>query len=74
MSGGGWVRPVHRWVSAVFTLTVVANLVAKAVAGTPPARLPYVPLLPLVFLMITGMHLFVLRHVRRKQRSHSSVP
>ena len=66
MSGGAWVRPVHRWVSVVFTLTVVANFVAIAVVGSPPPWVTYAPLGPLVFLMMTGIYLFALPYVRRR--------
>ncbi|CAN7293537.1 hypothetical protein LJR129_001486 [Acidovorax sp. LjRoot129] len=65
--GGGWVRPVHRWVSVVFTVTVTANFVAMAVsAGGPPPWITYAPLAPLAVLWLTGVYLFVRAMLQRK--------
>lgn len=60
------VRQFHRWVSMIFTLTVVANFVAMAIVGTPPAWLTYAPLLPLFLLMGTGLYMFFLPYRRRE--------
>ena len=54
-----WIRQTHRWLSIVFTLTVVANFVAMT-RGQPAAWITYSPLLPLALLMLTGLYLFVL--------------
>ena len=60
MSGASrWIRQFHRWVSMVFTLTVIANFVAMSF-GTPPAWITYSPLLPLALLLLTGLYLFAL--------------
>ncbi len=60
MKGAGRVRQVHRGVSVVFTLTVVANFAARALeAASPPAWLTYAPLAPLAVLLATGLYLFV---------------
>jgi hypothetical protein len=58
------VRQFHRWVSIVFTLTVVANFVALA-RGTPPAWVTYSPLPPLALLLFTGLYLFMLPYAAR---------
>ena len=58
------IRQVHRWVSIVFTLTVIANFVAMA-AGQPPAWLVYAPLPPLFLLLFTGLYMFVLPYTAR---------
>ena len=51
------VRLTHRWISIVFTLTVVANFVAM-IWGPPPAWITYSPL-PFLFLqLITGLWMF----------------
>ena len=50
-------RQFHRWVSMLFTLTVIANFVAMS-QGTPPAWITYSPLLPLFLLMLTGLYMF----------------
>ncbi|SMR81205.1 MULTISPECIES: hypothetical protein [Stenotrophomonas] len=65
MRAGGWARPVHRWTSIVFTLTVIANFVARWTGqGEPPAWVTYSPLPPLFLQLFTGLYLFAL-HYRR---------
>ena len=59
-----WIRQIHRWVSIVFTLTVVANFVALS-QGQPPAWITYAPLLPLALLLFTGLYLFVLPYAAK---------
>lgn len=66
MTVNHWVRQAHRWVSIVFTLTVVANFVALA-QGVPPAWVTYAPLLPLALLLFSGLYLFVLPYAVRWQ-------
>lgn len=61
------IRSLHRWVSIVFALTVVANFVAMA-RGTPPAWITYAPLAPLAVLAVTGLYLFVLPYLARRRR------
>ncbi|MGM3275059.1 hypothetical protein [Ralstonia sp. 24A2] len=65
MSARTGLRQFHRWVSMAFTLTVIANFVAMT-RGTPPAWITYAPLLPLALLMITGLVMFVLPYVDRR--------
>ena len=60
------VRQTHRWLSIVFTLTVIANFAAMA-AGKPPMWVTYSPLPPLFLLLFSGLYLFALPYVRRKQ-------
>jgi hypothetical protein len=60
------IRQTHRWVSILFTLTVVANFVAMAIGdGVPPPWVTYSPLLPLALLMFSGLYLFALPYVTR---------
>jgi hypothetical protein len=62
----GWIRQIHRWVSIVFTLTVIANFIALAQgAGTAPPWVTYSPLPPLAVLLFTGLYLFVLPYATR---------
>ena len=65
MNWNSFVRQTHRWVSIVFTATVIANFVAMAVQGQPPAWLTYAPLLPLALLLFSGLYLFVLPYAAR---------
>ncbi|WP_244446806.1 hypothetical protein [Rhizobium sp. YS-1r] len=53
------IRQVHRWLSIIFTATVVANFVAMGL-GEPPLWVVYSPLLPLFLLLFTGLYLFAL--------------
>ncbi|WP_440412632.1 hypothetical protein [Neorhizobium petrolearium] len=53
------IRQVHRWLSIIFTATVVANFVAMAL-GEPPSWVVYSLLLPLFLLLFTGLYLFAL--------------
>ena len=53
------IRQIHRWVSTLFTATVIANFVAMGF-GKPPALVVYSPLLPLFLLLLTGLYMFVL--------------
>lgn len=54
-----WIRQCHRWLSIIFTATVIANFVAMT-QGEPPAWIVYSPLLPLFLLLATGLYMFVL--------------
>lgn len=67
------VRQTHRWVSIIFTLTVIANFVALARSGgaMPPAWITYSPLLPLALLMFSGLYLFALPYTARWRRRRS---
>lgn len=69
MNWNNWIRQVHRWLGVIFTLTVIANIVVMAAAqgGMPPPWVTYAPLPPLVFLMLTGLYLFVLPYVAKRR-------
>ena len=60
------IRQIHRWLSIVYTLTVIANFVAMT-RGTPPPWVTYSPLPPLFLLLFSGLYLFALPYMRRKQ-------
>ena len=61
MNWNAGIRQTHRWLSIVFTVTVIANFVALAQGGgMPPAWITYSPLLPLALLLFSGLYLFVL--------------
>lgn len=62
------VRQFHRWTSMVFTLTVIANFVARALRdGEPPPWVTYSPLPPLALLLLTGLYLFALPYLARSR-------
>ena len=72
MSWNNWVRQIHRWLSIVFTATVIANFVAIAKVGTPPPWITYSPLLPLALLAFTGLYMFALPYVARRRGARQS--
>jgi hypothetical protein len=59
-----WIRQFHRWMSMIFTLTVIANFAAMT-KGQPPAWITYSPLLPLFLLLFTGLYMFVLPYASK---------
>ena len=63
-----WIRQTHRWLSIIFTLTVIANFAAMAL-GEPPAWIVYSPLLPLFLLLFTGLYMFALPYVAGARRN-----
>ncbi len=68
MNWNSGIRQFHRWMSIIFTLTVIANFVAMAI-GTPPPVIVYAPLLPLLLLLFTGLYMFVLPYVAGRSRA-----
>ena len=68
MNASQWIRQTHRWVSIVFTVTVIANFVALAhSAGMPPPWITYSPLLPLALLLFSGLYLFALPYLAKRR-------
>lgn len=63
------IRQSHRWLSIVFTATVIANFVALAQAGgaMPPPWITYSPLPPLAFMLLTGLYLFALPYIAKRR-------
>lgn len=59
-----FIRQFHRWISIIFTLTVIANFVAMAM-GKPPMLLVYSPLPFLFLLLFTGLYMFFLPYMAR---------
>ena len=63
MNWNKWLRQSHRWLSVIFTLFVVANIVVNVVpllSAELTLGLGFLTLLPLFLLLFTGMYLFVL--------------
>ncbi len=67
------IRQLHRWLSIIFTVTVIANFATMAI-GTPPAWVVYSPLPPLFLLLFSGLYMFALPYFtgRREQVSAAS--
>ena len=72
MNWSKWIRQTHRWLSIVFTLTVIANFVALSRGGTPPPWITYAPLLPLALLLFSGLYLFALPYVARRRSARGT--
>ncbi|TCU12846.1 hypothetical protein [Rhizobium sullae] len=62
MNWNNWIRQFHRWLSIVFTVTVIANFVAMGLEE-PPGWIVYSPLPPLFLLLFTGLYMFVLPYI-----------
>jgi len=62
-----WIRQIHRWLSIVFTVTVIANFIALAKTGgaMPPPWITYSPLFPLALLLFSGLYLFILPYIAK---------
>jgi hypothetical protein len=61
-----WIRQVHRWLSIAFTVTVIANFVARGF-GEPPLWVVYSPLVPLFLLLFSGLYMFVLPYAAERR-------
>ncbi|MGA9006505.1 MAG: hypothetical protein WBE48_07755 [Xanthobacteraceae bacterium] len=59
------MRQVHRWLSIVFTVAVIANFFAMGLGKPPSSWVVYSPLLPLFLLLFTGLYLFALPYATR---------
>jgi hypothetical protein len=59
------IRQTHRWLSIIFTATVVANFVAR-IWGEPSAWVTYSPLPPLFLMLLTGLYMFVLPYAAKR--------
>jgi heme A synthase len=59
-----WVRQIHRWLSIAFTVAVIVNIVALG-RQESAVWIGLLALLPLVFLLLTGLYLFVLPYANK---------
>ena len=57
MSLSNGIRQTHRWLSIVFTATVIANFAVRAF-HEPPAWITYSPLPPLFLMLFSGLYMF----------------
>ncbi len=64
MNWSKWIRQIHRWLSIVFVLTVIANFAAMAL-GDHPAWIVYAPLPPLFLLLFSGLYMFALPYAAK---------
>ena len=67
MNWNKWVRQIHRWLSVVFTVAVLINIVA-VVRGRYATWVGLLAVFPLAFLLFTGLYLFVLPYSAKWRR------
>ena len=72
MNGSIWIRQLHRWLSIIFTATVIANFIAMAMRKAVP-WVVYSPLLPLFLLLFTGLYMFVLPYAAKRRANARSL-
>jgi hypothetical protein len=68
LNWNNWIRQVHRWLSIAFTLAVIVNIIAMG-QKEQALWIGLLALFPLVLLLITGLYMFVLPYVARRQQS-----
>jgi ABC-type polysaccharide/polyol phosphate export permease len=66
-----FIRVFHRWTSITFTLVVVVIFAMLGLGQQPAQWIYYVPLLPLLLLLITGLYMFFLPYVAKTRRQTS---
>ena len=59
-----WIRQIHRWLSIIFTICVIANFVVLG-RETLALYVGLFTLLPLALLLFTGLYLFVLPYTAK---------
>jgi cellulose synthase/poly-beta-1,6-N-acetylglucosamine synthase-like glycosyltransferase len=59
-----WIRQIHRWLSIVFTVAIIVNLVAVKL-GKYTVWVGLLALVPLLLQLFTGLYLFVLPYATR---------
>jgi hypothetical protein len=64
MNWNNLVRQTHRWISMAFTVAVIFDTVA-VLMGKFTVKMGLLPLVPLAFLLLTGLYLFVLPYATR---------
>ncbi len=62
-----WIREGHRWLSIVFTVAVIANVVAS-IEKKETVWIGLLALVPLGLLLLTGLYLFVLPYLSQWSR------
>ena len=65
MKWNNGIRQIHRWLSIIFTIIVIAVTVIGVVQAAPAEWVYYLPLPPLFLLLFTGLYLFALPYAAR---------
>jgi hypothetical protein len=66
-----WIRQIHRWLSVLFTLLVIANFVANGLQLNPQFTMALggFTLIPLFLLLFSGLYLFALPYFPKAKTS-----
>ena len=59
-----WLRQIHRGLSIAFTVAVIVNIIASGQEETS-VWVGLLALLPLAFLLLTGLYLFALAYAAK---------
>ena len=70
------VRQIHRWLSILFTIGVIANIINIFGMGQeqPAVWVGMMALVPLVLLLLSGLYLFALPYIARQDRGRGATP
>lgn len=66
------LRQLHRWLSILFTLTVIANFVVLGL-GMEVMWVNYLPLPPLFLLLFSGLYLFALPYFGKRRGAEAAM-
>jgi heme A synthase len=71
MNGHPLVRQFHRWLSIVFTLAVIINVVAWG-SNYRENWVGFLALVPLALLLLTGLYLFAAPYLGKRRRAEAT--
>jgi hypothetical protein len=68
MNWNKWIRRSHRWLAVALTVAVIIVTVDALSQEEPATWVLTSPLLPLAFLLFTGLYLFALPYAAKRRR------
>lgn len=71
MNWNNWIRQSHRWLSIVFTVAVIINIVAM-VLQQQATWIGLLALFPLILMLLSGLYLFALPYLAPRRGSTSA--
>ena len=76
MNWNRWIRQIHRWLSMLFTIGVIANIINIFGMGQdePAVWVGMMALVPLILLLLSGLYLFALPYIARQDAGRSATP
>lgn len=69
MNWNNFIRQSHRWLSIVFTVAVIINIVAM-IAQLQAVWIGLLALFPLIPMLLTGLYLFALPYLAPRRLNH----